>query len=275
MSQIFNKAILLQTKLNNNLLTANNLLKAAKNFVNTSEQEQDRSKNTSMPLVKSDQKTNYLNSKLIDFNPGWNNLNILSLCQRAQDSLYVNSKSGVFTCLNCDKTGDWNQFKKLAENILDEDKKCSEKEEEDNEETEKKKPIKQIKFRQAWTQTKPIRDLNDSQFKILVRNSGLTDELAKSIFEAYDIRILEQDIMAPVMNYRSQLQDIILLNSKDRNETLKPNQIFGLNNLPSKANTELYITDHVLNLLALKQELKKPVIVIDSIEALNDQVILI
>lgn len=275
MSQIFNKAILIQTKLNNNLLAANNLLKAAKNFVNTSEQEQDRSKSTSLPLAKPDQKINYLNSKLIDFNPGWNNLNVLSLCPKAQNSLYVNSKTGVFTCLNCDKTGDWNKFKKLAEKILDEEKKCSEKEEDDDEDGEIKNSIKQIKFRQAWTQTKPIKDLNESQFKILQRNAGLTDELSKPIFEAYDIRIHEQDIMAPVMDHKCQLQDIILLNSKDRNETLKPSHIFGLNNLPSKSNTELYITDHVLNLLALKQELKKPVIVIDSIEALTDQVILI
>ncbi|CAF0997460.1 unnamed protein product [Brachionus calyciflorus] len=284
MSQIINKAILIQTKLNANLLItnkANNLLKVAKNYYgNTSEQfdtTQQQQQDIDLQrhnLRRLDEKSKYLNSKMLDYNPGWTNLNVLSLCEKSAGKFYINTKSGDFTCLTCEKTGNWKEFQKMTEKILEENKSSCSEDDEIETETKKQDKIEKPKLYRTWSETKQIKDLNDSQFRVLLRNSGLSDEIKKSQFEKHDIRIQEQNILTPFYDAKSKLVDIILVNSNDRGETLKKDQVYGLNLIEFKMGlNELYITDDILNLLALKQEIKKPVIVINSLQALSIKVL--
>lgn len=101
MSQILNRVFYLQTKLNNLPFNqTNNFLKVTKSYLNTSDQQgreggtklEDKSPTTSL----NDTKISYLNSKLINYNHGWNNLNILALCEKSSSDLYVNQKTGNF-----------------------------------------------------------------------------------------------------------------------------------------------------------------------------------
>ena len=102
------------------------------------------------------------------------------------------------------------------------------------------------------------------------------------LFELYDIRFdSSYRILFPVYDNLNQpkLQEVVHLNAEDFKceNSIRKDFVYGqdallkLNNSKTKIK-ELYITDSLINMLTLNQELKKPAIVINSTNSIDFKV---
>lgn len=101
MSQLLSKILLVQTKIASNLPAlnqTNNFIKVAKSFLNSSssQQNQQNQQTENVQNYSNDlnEKISFLNSKLIDYNQGWKNLNVSSLCNSESNQIFINSNTG-------------------------------------------------------------------------------------------------------------------------------------------------------------------------------------
>lgn len=90
------------------------------------------------------------------------------------------------------------------------------------------------------------------------------------LFELHDIRIANSKALFPVYDENKKLIQIISLNEPD-GEYLNKNIVYGLNSLSLKSN-KLFITDQVIDLLALQEVFRTPALVINSIDCLDFKV---
>jgi hypothetical protein len=98
----------------------------------------------------------------------------------------------------------------------------------------------------------------------------------KSLFELYDIRFdSESRALFPVYDDNKKLIEIVHIDTNKPDEKLNKNFVYGQETLVMIEKLklkELYITDKLVNLLTLNQQLKQPAIVINSNTAIDFKV---
>lgn len=86
-----------------------------------------------------------------------------------------------------------------------------------------------------------------------------------------DMRVFESNILFPVYDLNKKLQNVVFLNL---DEPEQENQLVFNGQFLRTEEKTLYITDSILNLIALQDKLTNSAIVIRSVESINQKVIL-
>jgi hypothetical protein len=100
----------------------------------------------------------------------------------------------------------------------------------------------------------------------------------KDTLSKHNVRVFESNILYPVYDHKRNIKNIISLNSidydqeEDKNLLIYTNDFLNINinnNIDQNKSHVLYITDSILNLLALHENVSSSAIILKSIESLD------